>query len=127
MLRFVFVGEQRSATAKRKDWTWLSGRLAAKPLFEALRAIDVEPTKQIFVNLWRDDGTIDTAVPTQLKRRKKRMVVALGQKVSRGLTSAGIKHVAIVHPAARGKIRKRERYIKHVADRLQPALRACQH
>lgn len=124
--RLLFVGENRSLTAQRQGWTWEDGRLAAKPLFEALRAMGVEPTDHMFMNLWLDSGAADDTAPGRIrtmKRTAKLLVVALGAKVSKALTAFDIDHVAIVHPAARGKIRKRERYVAHVAERLGPAMR----
>lgn len=116
----IFISECRVAR-------WEDGRLAAKPLFEALRAMGVDPTDQVYVNLWTDPPTrrgknwrptlcsgivIGLRIATLPK-------VALGARVSTQLTKLGIKHVAIVHPAARGSIRKRERYIAHVAATLR--------
>jgi hypothetical protein len=46
--------------------------------------------------------------------------VALGRRVSSELARRDVDHVALVHPAARGRIRKRERYIAHVQERLSP-------
>jgi hypothetical protein len=43
----------------------------------------------------------------------------MGQKVRRALTEAGIAHYWIVHPAARGSIRERSRYIAHVRRQLR--------
>ncbi len=121
----IFVGECRSLTAQRKNWTWRDGRLAAKPLFEALAAMGIDPALQIYVNLWTDDSVTPT-VPWQrvarLREERTRgvVIVALGQRVSRELVRRGVDHVAIVHPAARGRIRKRERYVAHVRERLSP-------
>lgn len=131
----LFVGECRSITAQRKGWTWADGRLAAKPLFEALAAMGVDPARHEYANLWTDNmsgTTMNDRHPgilgTTIQRIKARMahggiVVALGKRVSLELARRGIVHVALVHPAARGAIRKRERYHAHVADTLGPALR----
>jgi hypothetical protein len=123
---FLFIGECRSATAQARNWTWRDGRLAAKPLFEALEAMGLDPANQEFVNLWHDrphrvsagwkpmlnEGVISGLhVTTWIK-------VALGKRVSAMLTKLSIDHIAIVHPAARGRIRLRRRYIKHVSDKL---------
>ena len=122
MRHLRFVGECRSITAKRKHWTWKDGRLAAKPLFEALEAIGVNPREQDYCNLWTDN-IIPLIPPSRIamlrnERKLGTVIVALGQKVSAELTKRKIEHVALVHPAARGKIRKRERYHAHVADKL---------
>lgn len=124
---FVFVGESRSATAIRAGWTWKDGRLAAKPLFEALLAMGIDPQLQEFVNLWYDKPRrpgstwkpqLNAGIICGL-RATPWIKIALGKRVSEQLTKLGIDHVAIVHPAARGRIRKRHRYIKHVADKLE--------
>ncbi len=122
----IFIGECRSPTAQRKGWVWKDGRLAAKPLFEALRAMGVDPAAQLFLNLWTDPPLrrtkswrpqLSADVMTVL-RTSALLKVALGARVSTQLTKLCIEHVAIVHPAARGAIRKRKRYLAHVAERL---------
>jgi hypothetical protein len=126
----LFVGECRSITAQRKGWTWADGRLAARPLFEALAAMGVDAAAHKFVNLWTDNatGAIGSATigrrrVTQIRRHSEiGVVVALGKRVSTELAKRGIVHVALVHPAARGRIRKRERYVAHVCSTLGPAI-----
>lgn len=132
--RLLFVGECRSLTAQSKGWTWKDGRLAAKPLFEALAAMGVDAAAHEFTNLWSDNATGQTPGESgiaiiawqkidRLKTRAKTgVIVALGKRVSAELTKRGIAHVALVHPAARGKIRKRERYHEHVKTTLGPAI-----
>lgn len=128
-MMLIFVGECRSLTAKRKNWTWKDGRLAAKPLFEALEAMGVDPRAHFYCNLWTDNiaPSIPPARVAMLRARRAEgaVIVALGKKVSTELVRRHIDHVALVHPAARGKIRKRERYHKHVADNLGPAIGAA--
>lgn len=123
---YIFVGECRSLTAIRKGWSWQDGHLAAKPLFEALEAMGIEPAAQHFINLYTDPPAnhrgryvpkIDDGAVTRL-RISPWIKVALGRRVSDELTKLGIDHVALVHPAARGKIRKRARYVAHVKERL---------
>lgn len=124
--QFTFIGECRSLTAIQKGWTWEDGRLAAAPLFEALRAMGVDPGDQSYFNLYLDPpaprGTIDEWTLGMLETLiGVRIIVALGQRVSRELVRRGIEHIAIVHPAARGRIRKRPRYIAHVRKSLSTA------
>lgn len=136
MKRLLFVGECRSLTAKRKGWTWKDGRLAAKPLFEALEAMGVDPKAHDYLNLFRDPAVFTTETKPQIAfnvipRIKARIsdgaiVVALGKRVSGELAKRGLVHVALVHPAARGAIRKRERYHAHVAEKLAPHVRTRQ-
>jgi hypothetical protein len=124
--KLLFVGECRSLTAQRKGWTWKDGRLAAKPLFEALTAMGVDPAAHQFVNLWQDGVPLEHAfIPPSrvgwLKAKQERdgyVLVALGQRVSNELVKRGVEHVTLIHPAARGKIRKRERYHAHVKEKL---------
>jgi hypothetical protein len=114
----LFVGEKRSQRAIDLGLTWKDGGLAAKPLFEALHAMGLRPEDQTFMNLWPDHSE---RVPWQrlARIRAHDLVVAMGQKVSRELERAGIEHTYIVHPAARGKIRKRSRYVNHVRKTLK--------
>lgn len=128
MRPLLFVGECRSLTAIRKGWRWEDGHLAAKPLFIALEAMGVDPAKQRFCNLWTDPpyAPVVTAHRKQMLERAAAdgvAIVALGQRVSTELQKMGIDHVAIVHPAARGRIRKRERYVAHVHDKLGRRIR----
>lgn len=92
----LFIGECRSLTAKRKNWTWRDGRLAAKPLFEALRAMGVDPAQHDYVNLWTDAATpiIPPARIARLRRDREDGVelVALGKRVSGELAKRGIEH-----------------------------------
>jgi len=119
----LFVGECRSLTAIKKGWRWEDGRLAAKPLFEALEAMGVDPAKQQFCNLWTDPPfapciTANRIAMLRHARENGTKIIALGQRVSVELQKLDIDHVAIVHPAARGRIRKRARYVAHVHDKL---------
>lgn len=109
-MSYLFVGEDRSQRAKDLKVTWKDGALAAKPLFEALRACDINPDTVEFVN-WFEGGK-------KTVRETKLLVVALGKKVQAALVEEGIPHIAMIHPAARGRIRKRERYIAHVKEVL---------
>ncbi len=120
---YVFVGERRSATAVENDWTWRDGRLAAKPLFEALVAAGVEPREQRFVNVFCDgDGPEIVSIENVFQILEFAtfglIVVAMGKKVQGVLREQGIEHISIVHPAARGKIRKTERYQEHIKEQL---------
>lgn len=109
----IFVGEKRSNTAIEKDWEWKDGRLAAKQLFDALEKIGIDPQKQIFVNLWGDDGEeLDVNLHGEIE------IIAMGNKVSKELTRREVEHTKIVHPAARGIIRKKEEYQKHIKNEL---------
>jgi hypothetical protein len=126
MTRLLFIGECRSLTAKSKGWTWEDGRLAAKPLFEALEAMGVNPKDHEYTNLWMDTSPPVIAANKfewlRMKQTSGSVLVALGKRVSGQLEFFGVDHVALVHPAARGKIRKRERYHAHVKKTLAPVV-----
>ena len=119
---YAFVGERPSNTARRMKVTWEDGRLAAKPLHEALSLVGLDPKSQVYLNIFH------TAGPLRVNKNAVRtvksliasgvVIVALGQKVGAALDRLGIEHVKMVHPAARGAIRKSERYRQHVKERL---------
>lgn len=116
-MRFLFIGERRSPTAVRMGVTWTDGRLCAKNLHEALRAIGVEPSEHEFGNAFEDDGSSNLLdlVRARVHANHGGTVVALGLKAARELARIGVPHRVLTHPAARGTIRKRERYQEHVA------------
>lgn len=129
MTKLLFVGEKPSKTAHRKGWTWESGRLAAKPLFEALRAINIQPESCGFVNLFGDRPTagidqfgIRAARPRLAVLKAAAAagvtVIALGNRVSFTLAYNNVSHHKIRHPAARGAGRLSAKYAAHVADVL---------
>ena len=117
MAKFVFVGEQRSGRAKLLGVTWHEGRLAAKPLFDALKAIGIEPERQRFYN-WFESDVLEIARKLRNMWLDGYTIVAMGRKVQAEMVKHDIPHVFIVHPAARGKIRLRENYQAHVRQQL---------
>lgn len=118
---YVFVGEKRSNTAIDKGWTWDTCKefpqLCAIQLFGALRFAGIDPGKQIFVNLWQDDGRLKKYLKYTLEVSTF-PVVGMGNKVCTQLNKWGIKHIKIVHPAARGIWRRKEVYNRHIKKRL---------
>lgn len=116
-----FIGEKPSLTAFQKGWTWRDGRLAAKSLFDALHTIGISPIECEFYNLFGDHPDDPEIAPieriTDISMRAG-TIVAMGDKVSILLSKHEISHKKIVHPAARGFIRKRERYAQHLRDVL---------
>ena len=93
---------------------WEDGRLAAKQLFDAILALGIDPQRCEFVN-WRERGG----------RRRVRQhyqsggtLIGLGRKVQRELADFGFRHLSLTHPAARGTIRRKDQYGKHVANVL---------
>lgn len=117
---WLFIGERRSATAQRMGVTWADGRLCAKNLHEALRAIGIDPATCEYGNAFDDDGNRNLLdlVRARVHASHGGLVVALGLKAARELAHLGVPHRILTHPAARGAIRKRERYHAHVADIL---------
>ncbi len=124
--QFVFVGERPSTRARQMRVTWQDGRLAAKPLHTALRACGISPMAQISLNLFRTYGPL-TVKQTALRRLRRveragLTIVALGRRVAQALDAARIPHLRLVHPAARGPLRKTTRYGAHVRATLSAAL-----
>lgn len=121
-MAFLFVGERPSHQAIKIGATWQNGKLAAKQLHDALRALNIEPREQRYVNLWTTPGVgpisepVDAGVLTAIHMAiaEGYTVIGMGQLVSRALTAHGITHLLIVHPAARGAIRRKDRYAAHV-------------
>lgn len=116
-MRLLFIGERRSDTAIRMQVTWEDGRLCAKNLREALEAAGINPNRCEYGNAFEDDGASNLLdlVRARVHANHGGIVVALGQKAARELARIGIPHCTMTHPAARGAIRKRERYQEHVA------------
>ena len=124
MARYVFVGERPSARALATGATWQNGRLAACTLHAALRDLGLDPAEQRYLNLFPDDPARREPDAARLRRlrgwlaRTRPVVVGMGRLVQRELTRAGIAHLALTHPAARGAVRARARYRAHVAEVL---------
>lgn len=49
---FLFVGERPSDRAVRMGVTWGDGALAGATLFDALRSLEVDPSRQSYRNLY---------------------------------------------------------------------------
>ncbi len=99
--------------------TWKDGRLAAKQLFDALRAAGIDPAAARFSNLFEDDDR--RRVVLALRRAVSRgwTIVAMGKKVQAALLFENIAHLRLIHPAARGRIRGKQRYADHVRSVLE--------
>jgi len=121
-LRFVFVGERRSRRAIQMGVRWEHGRLCARTLHAAVRAIGLAPEEQGYVNLYFDaePPALDEAVLARLRALSAEgiEIVGLGRIVQRALERAGVDHRQLIHPAARGAIRARAVYQAHVASVL---------
>jgi len=114
MIRFLFVGEERSPTAIEKGWTWKDRRLAAAHLSKATDALGIDWNSLTFLNVYEDD--------IEDIRSFDGIVVAMGRKVEKELKKHEIPHLYIHHPAARGKIRIIENYKQHVKEQLEEVL-----
>lgn len=124
--QFAFVGEKRSPRAIKLGVHWHHGRLSGKTLFDALRECGVDPTAEVYLNLFREapGHTIDPAALRRIRALASAgvLIVAMGCKVQVALVRAGVGHLPLVHPAARGVIRTRTAYQGHVAAVLGPHL-----
>ena len=114
---WLFVGERRSRTAIRRGYSWTDKRLCGRTLAGALHACGVDPAQYECINVYTDEGALDRQALASIRTASAGgwVVVGLGRAVQRVLTVAGIPHRAMIHPAARGQIRRREAYQKHVA------------
>lgn len=117
-MKFLFVGEERSELAKKMNVRWQDGRLAAKQLFDALNFCGINPQHQMYINLFEStfQQGINEPIEDYINRckRYKIIVVGMGRRVQRELNKMNIDHLSIVHPAAKGKIRKKQVYCEHV-------------
>lgn len=122
----IFVGERQSPKAARYGHTWASGQAAAATLHRALQAAGIDPNSQEFLNLWSVPGLRDPKRPPRrdvVRRLRKaarvgERVVAMGALVQRELARHKIPCTPLIHPAARGKVRRRDLYEQHVRERL---------
>ena len=116
---FVFVGERRSALAISRQVHWEDGHLAAKTLHDGLRALGLDPSAQVYLNLFPDAGpsVVDPDALDRVRSLAARgmIVVGMGRIVQAALNHAGVVHRRLVHPAARGAIRARSAYHAHLA------------
>jgi hypothetical protein len=114
MSKFLFVGEKRSDRAIALGLTWEDGGLAAKQLFDALLACFISPETCHFTNWFERGGK------TKVQRCAQSgfLIIAMGRKVQMELDKRQISHRKLIHPAARGSIRRKDRYLSHVRDVL---------
>jgi hypothetical protein len=115
--KILFVGERRSRTARRMKVRWEDGRLAAKQLFDAFDACGFPQHRAAFVNLFEPRGLALVCAAHHLGVP----VIAMGRKVQRELTKRDMRFVPMVHPAARGAIRRKACYAQHVQEQLRAA------
>jgi uracil-DNA glycosylase len=116
-LNVLFVGEEPSETAKRKGWKWGDLHLCSKTLIEALDAAGFPAQNAVFENLFIE-GQIDKQALNRV-RSGRYPIVAMGRRVENALNRYGVMHTPMVHPAARGEIRKAENYQSHVREIIE--------
>ena len=107
----LFVGERRSNRAIEMNVQWSDGRLAAKQLFDALKDCGVDPQSCAFTNWFEKNGE-------ETVRKHLGPVIAMERKVQDALQKSGIRCICMIHPAARGTIRRKDLYTQHVASVL---------
>ena len=112
----IFVGERRSKKAIVMDVQWSDGRLAAKQLFDALQACGIDPRQHEFCNAFERGAR--QKILQYLNAHPGEQVVGMGQRAQGQLAIWAIPYIKLIHPAARGAIRKKERYIAHVRQLL---------
>lgn len=121
--QLVFVGEKRSGRAIAMGVRWTDRRLASRTLHEALEAAGVGTASLLFANLFCDgEGwNINQSAVRRLRQlaAEGTRIVGLGKRVQRQLGALGVEHLKLTHPAARGAIRRRDRYHAHVAEVLR--------
>ena len=116
-MQFLFVGEEQSRTAKERGWVWGDPQLCSRTLLESIDESGVFSRENArFINLFENGTVQESAV--QFIKEFSSAVIGMGKKVQKELTKNGIGHYPLIHPAARGKIRKRELYHAHVRETL---------
>jgi len=126
---YIFVGERPSISAWKFSKTWSDGAYAGKQLKDAIDKIDcLEYADILFTNLWKKPKEMSDSV-TDKKDLSKTLdnliqfspwwiIVGMGRIVQEKLDVYGIRHLKLVHPAARGNIRRKDRYLKHCEEVL---------
>jgi hypothetical protein len=119
--QFFMVGERPSQRAIEMGVCWRDGRLSAKTLHAALEGMGYDPAKQIFRNLYpssepsRRDAAhrAETIRQAKLAHRRGLRVVGMGKVAQAALREAGVPHLMLRHPAARGLGRRKPIYWSH--------------
>jgi hypothetical protein len=123
--KLLFVGQERSKLAQERGVYWEDEAQCANQLFRALRANKINPQKCSFVNLFTDesDGVkyVDKTVNDKgLNKicRWKGQIIGMGSLVHKKLRELKVEHHHIIHPSARGSIRLKENYIRHISEKI---------
>lgn len=129
MEKILFVGQERSRVAQERNVHWEDEAQCANQLFRALRANKIDPNNCQFVNLFTDESDglkynqkiINLSGLNKIKEWSG-VLVGLGNLVQQKLSELNIKHIEVIHPAARGAIRLKENYIRHIKENLKKVL-----
>ena len=117
-MALLFVGEKRSQRAIDLGYSWDDGRLAGCTLLAALEACGYSRTIRDFkiVNAYLDNGSENTQARDLARtlHGKGWLVIGMGHAAQHMLDVWRVPYRPMIHPAARGAIRKRERYHAHV-------------
>jgi hypothetical protein len=122
-MKYLFIGEKRSQRAIQMNVRLEDGRLAAKQLFDALDHCNISREHCKFINLFEslEEQNIKVQhhdVHLVMAQANGFKLIGMGEKVSKELNLRGFAHIKIIHPAARGKIRKKSRYFTHIKNQL---------
>ena len=85
-MKLLFVGERPSHRAAKIGATWQNGKLAAKQLHDALRALNIDPAKHEYINLWTTPDTY-TEDDADLCVALERIAYFVGRKTKSDLSS----------------------------------------
>ena len=114
-MKILFVGENRSPRAIQMGVTWKDRRLAAKQLFDAFDTLEIDHSEFEFTNIKETEDFLDHLV---IATKEKTPIIGMGRVVQKLLNDLAVEHIPMIHPAARGSIRKKERYAEHVNETL---------
>ena len=115
-MKILFIGENRSPSAIRMNVTWKDKRLAAKQLFDAFDMNNINYSEFEFCNVKEPKdflNKVESALADDVP------IIGLGKVVQQILNNMDIKHTPMIHPAARGLIRKKEHYAEHVRNTIE--------
>ena len=125
----LIVGERRSRLAIARGASWERGGQCATTLRAALAACGIDPARVAFRNIFEELGqeartdspepplVVDRAALAVVRASQAQglAIVALGRRVEATLLGADVPCRYLPHPAARGRVRRREAYRALVA------------
>ena len=96
--------------------TWEDKRLAGKQLFDAFDELGIDYSEFRFTNIKEPEHFLSLADKAM---KEKVTIIGMGNFVQRILSNMNIKHKKLIHPAARGSIRRKSTYANHVKEVLK--------